>query len=146
MRQQIVLCVEDNSRDVRLIQRAFAQANFPYDLRIVRDGDEALAYLRHEAAYADPDAAPRPDLILLDLNLPRLSGHEVLKHCKQDASLREIPVVVLTTSERPEDVRLAYATGANAYLAKPVEFSRFTFLIGHLSTFWLDVVTLPPKL
>lgn len=145
MRQQIVLLVEDNSRDVRLIQRAFAQANYPHDLRVVRDGEEALAYLRGEGAYADPHTAPRPDLVLLDLNLPRLNGHEVLKHCKQDAALRQIPIVVLTTSEHPEDVRLAYDTGANAYLLKPVEFARFTSVIEHLNTFWLDLATLPPE-
>ena len=144
MRSLTVLLVEDNPRDVRLIQRAFTQVEFPHDLHIVRDGEEALAYLRGEDAYTNPSTAPRPDLILLDLNLPRLSGHEVLRQCKQDDRMKQIPIVVLTTSGHDDDIRQAYAAGANAYLLKPVEFARFTEIIRQLSTFWLDLVELPP--
>ena len=145
MGQQIVLLVEDNPRNVRLIRRAFSRSNFPYELHVVGDGAEALAYLRRQGDYTDPHTAPRPDLILLDLNLPGMSGHEVLQACKHDDHVRQIPIVVLTTSEHPEDVQRAYDAGANAYLAKPVEFSRFLVILEHLNTFWLDIVQLPPK-
>jgi CheY-like chemotaxis protein len=145
MRQLTVLLVEDNPRDVRLTQRAFQQAGLPHDLRVVRDGDEALAYLHREGAYKEAETAPRPDVILLDLNLPRMGGHELLREVKQDNHLRQVPIIVLTTSERPDDVRLAYDAGANAYLLKPVEFSRFTEVIGQLGKFWLETVELPPE-
>lgn len=146
MRQLTILLVEDNPRDVRLTQRAFAQAGMPHDLRIVRDGDEALAYLHREGQYKEPQFSPRPDLILLDLNLPRMSGHELLDFLKQDQRFRQIPIIVLTTSGRADDVRLAYEAGANAYLLKPVEFARFTEIMEHLGRFWLELVELPPEI
>ena len=146
MRRLTVLLVEDNPRDVRLTQRAFAQADVPHDLRVVRDGDEALEYLHREGAYAAPDSSPRPDMILLDLNLPRMGGHELMQRVKQDLRFRQVPIIVLTTSGRSDDVRQAYENGANAYLLKPVEFSRFTEVIGHLASFWLETVELPPEL
>src|SRR5438046_10189190 len=133
MRQLTVLLVEDNPRDVRLTQRAFKQAGLPHELRVVRDGDEALAYLHREGAYNEPGIAPRPDVILLDLNLPRMGGHELLREVKQDHRFRQVPIIVLTTSERPDDVRLAYDAGANAYLLKPMGVSRFTEVIGQLA-------------
>ena len=145
MRQLTVLLVEDNPRDVRLTQRAFQQAGLPHDLRVVRDGDEALAYLHREGAYKETETAPRPDVILLDLNLPRMGGHELLREVKQDSRFKQVPIIVLTTSERPDDVRLAYDAGANAYLLKPVEFNRFTEVIGQLGKFWLETVELPPE-
>ncbi len=145
MRQLTVLLVEDNPRDVRLTQRAFKQAGLPHELRVVRDGDEALAYLHREGLYKDVLSAPRPDMILLDLNLPRMGGHDFLRVVKQDERFKQLPIIVLTTSERPDDVRLAYAVGANAYLHKPVEFSRFTEVIGQLGKFWLEIVKLPPE-
>ena len=145
MRQVTVLLVEDNPRDIRLIQRAMSQAGLGCDLRVVRDGDEAVAYLGQCGAYVEPETAPRPDLILLDLNLPRMSGLEVLQHCKRDHQLRALPIVVLTTSEHPDDVRRAYEAGANAYLHKPVEFARFTEIMSQLSSFWLDMVIPPPE-
>jgi CheY-like chemotaxis protein len=145
MRQLTVLLVEDNPRDVRLTQRAFQQAGLPHDLRVVRDGDEALAYLHRAGAYKATETAPRPDVILLDLNLPRMGGHELLREVKQDSRFKQVPIIVLTTSERPDDVRLAYDAGANAYLLKPVEFNRFTEVIGQLGKFWLEIVELPPE-
>lgn len=145
MQQLTVLLVEDNPRDVRLTQRAFTQASLPHDLRVVRDGDEALAYLHREGAYSEPQISPRPDVILLDLNLPRMGGHELLRQLKQDQRFRQIPILVLTTSGRPDDVRLAYEAGANAYLLKPVEFARFTEVMGYLGKFWLELVELPPE-
>jgi CheY-like chemotaxis protein len=146
MRQLTVLLVEDNPRDVRLTQRAFVQTGLPHNLRVVRDGDEALAYLRREGAYKEPGTAPRPDVILLDLNLPRMSGHDVIQCLKQDARFKHLPVIVLTTSGRPDDVRLAYEAGANAYLLKPVEFARFTEIMTQLGKFWLETVELPPEI
>lgn len=146
MRRLTVLLVEDNPRDVRLTERAFEQANVPHELRVVRDGDEALAYLHREGDYAAADSSPRPDMILLDLNMPRMGGHELMRHVRQDVRFRQVPIIVLTTSGRPDDVRQAYDSGANAYLLKPVEFSRFTEVIGHLASFWLETVELPPEL
>lgn len=145
MRQLTVLLVEDNPRDVRLTQRAFVRAGLSHDLRVVRDGDEVLAYLQREGAYKDPGSAPRPDVILLDLNLPRMGGHDVLRRLKQDPRFKQVPIIVLTTSGRPDDVRLAYEAGANAYLLKPVEFARFTEIMGQLGKFWLELVELPPE-
>ena len=146
MRSLTVLLVEDSARDVRLTQRAFAQADIAHDLRVVRDGDEALEYLHRKGAYALPGSSPRPDMILLDLNLPRMGGHELMQRVKQDMRFRQVPIIVLTTSGRSDDVRQAYENGANAYLLKPVEFSRFTEVIGHLASFWLETVELPPEL
>lgn len=145
MSQLTILLVEDNPRDVRLTQRAFAQAGMSHDLRVVRDGDEALAYLQRESQYKEPPTSPRPDLILLDLNLPRMNGHELLAFLKRDQRFRQIPVIVLTTSGRPVDIRLAYESGANAYLLKPVEFTRFTEIMEDLGKFWLELVELPPE-
>jgi CheY-like chemotaxis protein len=145
VRQLTILLVEDNPRDVRLTQRAFAQADMSHDLRVVRDGDEALDYLHREGQYKEPQLSPRPDLILLDLNLPRMNGHELLDFLKQDQRFRQIPIIVLTTSGRPDDVRLAYEAGANAYLLKPVEFARFTDVMEQLGKFWLELVELPPE-
>ncbi|WP_089935735.1 response regulator [Candidatus Entotheonella palauensis] len=144
MSQQTVLLVEDNPRDVRLTQRAFKQAQLTHELRVVRDGDEALAYLNREGMYQDTTESPRPNVILLDLNLPRMGGHEVLRRVKQDPRFQHIPIIVLTTSGRSDDVRLAYEHGANAYLLKPVEFTRFTEVVEQLGKFWLETVELPP--
>src|SRR4029450_9054972 len=102
MRQLTVLLVEDNPRDVRLTQRAFVQTGLPHDLRVVRDGDEALAYLRREGVYKEQGTAPRPDVILLDLNRPRRSGHDVIQFLKQNSRFKHLPVIVLTTSGRPD--------------------------------------------
>ena len=145
MSQLTVLLIEDNPRDVRLTQRAFQQADLPHDLRVVRDGDEALAYLNREGEYQDPSCSPRPNVILLDLNLPRMGGHEVLCQVKQDPRFKQLPIIVLTTSGRPVDIRQAYENGANAYLLKPVEFARFTEVLGQLGKFWLETVELPQE-
>lgn len=145
MSRLTVLLIEDNPRDVRLTQRAFMQAGLAHDLQVVRDGDEALAYLHREGAYKEPGRAPRPDVIWLDLNLPRMGGHEVLRRLKQDPRFKQVPIIVLTTSGRADDVRQAYDNGANAYLLKPVEFTRFTEVMGQLGKFWLETVELPPE-
>ena len=131
MRQMTILLVEDNPRDVRLIQRAFDKTAFLHDLHTMSDGDIALSYLNASCVYGESRRTPRPDLILLDLNLPRMDGHEVLRQCKRDDRLKQIPIVILTTSGHSDDIRRAYAAGANAYL-----FARFTEMIEQLRAFW----------
>ena len=145
MHRRTVLLVEDNRRDIRLLQRAFEQTGLATDLRVVHDGDAALAYLHRQGAYTDPITSPCPSLILLDLNLPRMDGHEFLRRCKQDDRVKQVPILVLTMSARPDDVRLAYEAGANAYVVKPVAFACFVDLMGHLLSFWLHLVELPPE-
>ncbi|MCW3001996.1 MAG: response regulator [Conexibacter sp.] len=135
-----VLLVEDDAGDVLLIQEAFADNKLLNNLNIVNDGEQALAYLRGEGEYA---GAPRPDLVLLDLNLPRKDGREVLEEVKTDESLRTIPVVVLTTSEAEEDVLRSYQLHANAYVPKPVDFDRFVAIVRQIDDFFVSVVRLP---
>jgi CheY-like chemotaxis protein len=135
-----VLLVEDDPGDVLLIQEAFADNKLLNNLNIVNDGEQALAYLRREGEYAE---AARPDLVLLDLNLPRKDGREVLQEVKTDESLRTIPVVVLTTSEAEEDVLRSYQLHANAYVPKPVDFDRFVSIVRQIDDFFVSVVRLP---
>jgi CheY-like chemotaxis protein len=135
-----VLLVEDDPGDVLLIQEAFADNKLLNNLNIVNDGEQALAYLRREGEYA---GARRPDLVLLDLNLPRKDGREVLQEVKTDESLRTIPVVVLTTSEAEEDVLRSYQLHANAYVPKPVDFDRFVSIVRQIDDFFVSVVRLP---
>jgi chemotaxis family two-component system response regulator Rcp1 len=137
-----ILLVEDNIADVRLAQEAFKEGNVTKTLHVARDGEEALAFLRREGSHAN---APRPDLILLDLNLPRKDGREVLREIKGDESLRMIPVIVLTTSQAEEDISHTYDLAANCYVPKPVDFDRFTRVIRTIENFWLTVVQIPPK-
>ena len=137
-----VLLVEDDSGDVELTREALAESKIALNLRIVEDGERALQYLRREGKYAD---APRPDLILLDLNLPRMDGREVLAHIKADPSLRVIPVVVLTTSRAEEDVLRAYHLNANCYITKPVDLEQFIRVVQAIEDFWLTIVRLPPS-
>jgi CheY-like chemotaxis protein len=135
-----VLLVEDDPGDVLLIQEAFADNKLVNNLNIVNDGEQALAYLRREGDYAE---ATRPDLVLLDLNLPRKDGREVLQEVKTDESLCTIPVVVLTTSEAEEDVLRSYQLHANAYVPKPVDFDRFVSIVRQIDDFFVSVVRLP---
>jgi CheY-like chemotaxis protein len=135
-----VLLVEDDPGDVLITKEAFAENKVRNQLNVVNDGVKALAYLRREDSYAD---APRPDLILLDLNLPRLGGHEVLEQIKSDADLQCIPVVVLTTSDAEEDVLRSYNLHANAYVTKPVDFERFLSVVRQIDEFFVSVVKLP---
>lgn len=136
-----ILLVEDNAGDVRLTREAMRDAKVRNNIRIVTDGVEALAFLRREGQYAD---APRPDVILLDLNLPKKDGREVLAEIKADPNLRRIPVVILTTSEAEEDILKAYDLHANAYVAKPVDLDRFITVVKSIEDFWLEIVKLPP--
>lgn len=137
-----ILLVEDNATDVLIAQEALREAHVFNDLRVVEDGEEAMKFLRRQSPYAD---APRPDLILLDLNLPKKNGLEVLAEVKGDDSLRLIPVVILTTSKAEEDVVKAYGHHANSYVTKPLDFGTFGNVLRAMEEFWLCVVTLPGR-
>jgi len=137
-----VLLVEDDPGDVVLIQEAFADNKVRNRLHTVSDGVDALRFLRREGEFA---GAPRPDLILLDLNLPRKDGREVLAEVKTDEDLQQIPVVVLTTSKLEEDVLRSYKLHANAYVTKPVDFDRFIEVVRQIDEFFVTVVKLPPS-
>lgn len=135
-----ILLVEDSATDVMLAEEALEHAKVRNHLHVVKDGVEAMAFLRQEGQYAD---LPRPDLMLLDLNMPRKDGREVLAEVKADESLRTIPVVVLTTSQAQQDVLEAYGLHANCYISKPVDFEQFANVIRAIDQFWFTVVTLP---
>ena len=135
-----VLLVEDDPGDVLMTREAFEQHKVANTLHVVADGVEATKFLRREGAYAD---APRPGLILLDLNLPRKDGREVLAEVKADDDLRRIPVVVLTTSKAEEDILRSYDLHANAYVTKPVDFDRFIEVVRQIDEFFVTVVKLP---
>jgi chemotaxis family two-component system response regulator Rcp1 len=135
-----VLLVEDSPGDVRLTREAFREANPAVRLHVASDGIEAMAFLRREGASAE---APRPDFILLDLNLPKMDGREVLALIKEDHNLRTIPTVILTTSEADADILQSYELNANAYLRKPVTLEAFEALVRSINDFWLTKVVLP---
>ncbi|HEX9996634.1 MAG TPA: response regulator [Abditibacterium sp.] len=135
-----ILLVEDSPTDVLLAKEALGQAQVINNLHVVSDGIEAMQYLRRQAPFDD---AVRPDLVLLDLNLPRKDGREVLAEIKADIDLRTIPVVVLTTSKAEEDISRAYGLHANCYVAKPVDFERFSEVVRAIENFWFTVVSLP---
>ncbi len=137
-----VLLVEDDPGDVLMTREAFEDNKVANRLQVVSDGVSALAFLRKEGEHAD---APTPDLVLLDLNLPRMDGREVLEAMKSDDTLRSIPVVVLTTSEAEEDVVRSYALHANAYVTKPVDFDRFIEVVRQIDEFFVEVVRLPQR-
>jgi chemotaxis family two-component system response regulator Rcp1 len=135
-----VLLVEDNPGDVRLTQEAFRDANRDVQLHVSSDGVEAMAFLRRQGVHAN---APRPELILLDLNLPKMDGREVLALIKQDPALKSIPIVVLTTSGAEPDIVKCYQLQANCYLTKPVGLGEFESLVKSINDFWLKKVRLP---
>lgn len=135
-----ILLAEDNPGDVVLAKKALKQGKLANNLHVVADGVEAMRYLRQEAEYAD---APRPDLILLDLNMPRKDGKEVLADIDEEDELSRIPVVVLTSSESEADIARSYELSANAYLTKPVDFDGFVEIVNRLEGFWFQVVKLP---
>jgi chemotaxis family two-component system response regulator Rcp1 len=137
-----ILLVEDNPGDVRLTQEALREGKLSNNLQVARDGVEALQFLRREDPHTD---AVRPDLILLDLNLPKKDGREVLAEIKQDPELRRIPVVILTTSQAEQDIIQSYDLYANCYIAKPVDLDSFIRVVKSIDSFWLTVVQLPPE-
>ncbi len=137
-----ILLVEDNPGDVRLTKEAFKEAKVRNNINVVMDGVEAMAYLRREGEYAE---AIRPDIVLLDLNLPKKDGREVLAEVKADDDLKRIPVVILTTSKAEEDIVKTYNLHANCYITKPVDLDQFMIVVKTIEDFWLSIVKLPPK-
>lgn len=138
-----VLLVEDNPADVRLTREVLADGKITNTLHVVADGEEAMAFLRNKGPFA---SAPRPDLILLDLNLPRKDGREVLAEVKSDPSLKLIPVVILTTSRSDRDILESYNLHANCYISKPVDLLQFMEVVRTIEDFWLSIVRLPPRI
>jgi CheY-like chemotaxis protein len=137
-----ILLVEDNHIDVRLTKEALREGKIRNNLHVARDGEEAMSFLLRQAPYAD---AMRPDVVLLDLNLPRMDGREVLARIKQDPDLRRIPVVVLTTSKADEDILRSYDLHVNCYITKPVDMNRFIDIVRAIDEFWFSIVTLPAE-
>lgn len=137
-----ILLVEDNPADVRLTQEVLRETDLDFELQVARDGEQALAMLRRQGPHAD---VPTPDLVLLDLNLPRKDGREVLGEMKRDPGLRSIPVIVLSTSKAETDVLTCYDLHANCYLTKPVDLDQFGEMVNILQQFWFSTVLLPPR-
>ena len=141
----IVLLVEDNPADQQLTIRAFKKGHVNTNLQIASDGVEALEYLRGEGKYADRETYPFPDLVLLDINMPRKDGKQVLKEIKEDNKLKSVPVVMLTTSDQDRDVVDSYNLGVNAYISKPVRINDFMKVVNKLEDFWFSLNIMPPK-
>ncbi len=137
-----ILLVEDNEGDIRLTQEAFRDSQVGNHLNVVRDGVEAIAFLKREDPYAN---AVRPDIILLDLNLPKRNGIEVLAEIKQDDQLKRIPVIVLTSSQAEPDILSSYDLHANCFISKPIDLDRFLRVVQSIEDFWLTIVKLPPE-
>ena len=142
-KRAVILLVDDDPGDQELTRRALQNDAFKNDLRVVSDGEEALDYLLRRGQYVDPDTSPRPDLILLDLNMPKVNGREVLRDLKQHAELAVIPVVVLTTSQQEADIVRSYGLGCSSYIQKPVDIKQFIDAVRQLRNYWFEVVTLP---
>lgn len=137
-----ILMVEDNPADIRLTQEAFKENKISVNLHIAKDGVEAMDFLKKHHPYAK---MPTPDLIILDLNMPKKDGREVLKEIKEDPLLKTIPVVVLTISQSEEDILLTYNEHVNCYIRKPLDLDKFIEVVKAIESFWLTIVTLPPK-
>ncbi len=139
----IVLLAEDDADDRQTVREAFVEARLLNDLRYVMDGQDLMDYLLHEGKYTAPAAAPRPGIILLDFNMPKMDGREALREIKANPDLRRIPVVVLTTSKAEEDVFRSYDLGANSFITKPVTFAAMVEVIKVLNEYWFEIVELP---
>ncbi len=137
-----ILMADDDPDDRFMTKEAFKEAMLINDLRFVEDGEELLEYLYHRGRYSDPESAPRPGLILLDLNMPRKDGREALAEIKADQDLRRIPIVILTTSKAEEDIIRTYDLGSNSYITKPVSFESLVTIMKALSKYWLEIVLL----
>jgi chemotaxis family two-component system response regulator Rcp1 len=137
-----ILLIEDNLGDIRLIEEVFKDAKIDNKMQVALDGEKAMKVLRREGEYSQ---ASRPDIILLDLNLPRKDGREVLKEIKEDKALKCIPVIILTTSTAEEDLIETYKHNANCYITKPFDFDHFIKVISNIEDFWLNIVKLPPR-
>ena len=140
-----ILMADDDADDRQLTREALEDARLINDIRFVENGEELLDFLRRQGKYAPPAEAPRPGLILLDLNMPRKDGRTVLKEIKQDPDLRTIPVVVLTTSKSDEDIDRSYDLGVNSYIVKPVTFEALVDILQTLEKYWFEIVELPPQ-
>ncbi len=145
MRMATILLAEDNPAEQNLARRALEKGVIQCDLRVVSDGEEAMDYLLRRGPYSDPEQSPRPHLILLDLNMPKLDGRQVLERVKSDPALRKIPVVVLTTSRHDEDVARSYELGCNSFIGKPVDVHEFLDALRQLGGYWLRLVVLPAE-
>jgi two-component system, response regulator len=137
-----VLVAEDDPDDRLLLREAWQECRLPHALRFVSDGEELVDYLKRHGRFPDPGAAPRPDLILLDLNMPRMDGREALRAIKSDPALRAIPVIVLTTSEAEEDIVLIYDRGGSSFIVKPTAFDRLVDMVRTIDAYWLSLVEL----
>ena len=137
-----ILLVEDNKVDVGLIEEVFEEAKIKNSLHVAEDGEEAMLYLHAEGKFS---GSRRPDIILLDLNLPKKDGREVLREIKEDINLKNIPVIILTSSSAENDITRAYELHANAYVTKPLDFDQFIKVVGSIESFWLEIVKLPSK-
>lgn len=141
----VILLVEDDLDDQALMRRALRKGRFRADLQIVSDGQEAMDYLLRRGDFANPECPPRPDLILLDLNMPTLDGGQVLRQIRAHPDLRRIPVVVLTTSREEEDVLRSYDLGCNSFITKPMDMDAFIEMLRTLESYWFQLVTLPSR-
>ncbi len=142
-RRAVILMVDDDPGDRELTMRQFARSKIRNDMHVVEDGEEAMDYLQRRGRYSDPATSPRPDLVLLDLNLPKLDGREVLSRIRAIPSLRTLPVIVMTVSDQNTDVATMYDLGANAFMVKPVDIGQFTRAVAALQEYWLEIVVLP---
>jgi CheY-like chemotaxis protein len=141
----LILMADDDPDDRLLTQEALEESRLANELRFVHDGEELLDYLLHRAAYAAPASAPRPGLILLDLNMPRKDGREALREIKSHPGLRQIPVIIMSTSQAEEDVYRTYDLGANSFITKPVTFQGLVEIMKSLGQYWFEIVELPPQ-
>lgn len=141
----VLVMVDDDEDDCFLVEAALKDSCFNCTFRCVQDGDEIIDYLHRNGPYQDPEAAPLPDLILLDLNMPKMNGRQVLEQLKTDARFRTIPVIILTTSGNIEDIKVCYDLGANSYIIKQSSFDGLISVMKTLTDYWLDIATLPPK-
>ncbi|HLH61852.1 MAG TPA: response regulator [Ktedonobacteraceae bacterium] len=141
----VILMADDDEDDILLTQKALRQGKLLNELYCVRDGEELLDYLFHRGAYADKQKAPRPGVILLDLNMPRKDGREALKEIKAHPDVNDIPIVVFTTSKAEEDIYRSYKLGVNSFVTKPVTFERLIEVMQMIGKYWFEIVTLPPE-
>tara|TARA_R110002072_G_scaffold273253_2_gene434015 strand:- start:6506 stop:6967 length:462 start_codon:yes stop_codon:yes gene_type:complete len=143
-RAAVILLVDDDPGDRELTQREFQRSKIRNELHMVVDGEEALDYLLRRGNYVDPATSPRPDLVLLDLNMPKKDGREVLAELQQHPEMKSIPIIVMTVSDQESDVLKSYDLGATGYVVKPVDIGQFSKVISTLQDYWLEVVVLPP--
>jgi CheY-like chemotaxis protein len=141
----VILLVEDDKGDQELVRRSLQKGKIRNELHIVEDGEQALDYLLRRGAFSDPALAPRPDLVLLDLNLPRVDGRKVLEEIRSRDELRRLVVVIMTTSKQEQDIVRSYEIGVNSYITKPFDFQQFCEIVQEVGHYWFQVVVLPPK-